>query len=286
MMAVTLGYAGAGHGSTLGRSGVFLAGVLSHRQRYSVASRASVLTQESEGIVREIEEGRCPKPDGVVVLGGGLWRSNESPWGEIPPWAVRRLDGAAEVYRRGKADRIMICGGGSPHGLPMLHPTTGQVVHEGTAYAEYLIGEHHVPARDVLKEVSSYDTVGNGYFSAMIHAIPSGWKSAAVVTSEFHMPRSKAIFQKVYALVEASLGVSVSLSFITVRDDGLFSENSDALEVRRQKEMKSMETWEKNTSHMTTLEEFHAWMYATHVCYSCSKQDQFGIEDGSLKGTY
>lgn len=285
MMAVTIGY-GAGHRSTLGRSSLLLAGVLSHRRRCSLASRASVLTHDAEGIVRDIEEGRRPKPDGVIVLGGGLWRSTESPWGEIPPWALRRLDGAADVYRRSGADTIMICGGGSPHGLPMIHPKTGQVVHEGTAYAEYLIGQQHVPARDVLKEVSSYDTVGNGYFSAMIHAVPSGWRNAAVVTSEFHMPRSKAIFDKVYSLVEASLGVSVSLSFITVPDDGLFTENRDALEVRRQKEKKSIEVWEKNTHHMTTLQEFHAWMYATHVCYSCSKQDEFGIEDKSLKGTY
>jgi hypothetical protein len=48
-----------------------------------------------------------------------------------------------------------------------------------------------LPATSILKEVSSFDTIGNGYFSATIHALPQRWKAIAVITSEFHMPRSK-----------------------------------------------------------------------------------------------
>ncbi len=33
-----------------------------------------------------------------------------------------------------------------------------------------------VPAKHVLKEVSSYDTVGNAYFSLVIHALPADWR--------------------------------------------------------------------------------------------------------------
>ena len=28
----------------------------------------------------------------------------------------------------------------------------------------------------LLKEASSYDTIGNGFFAATIHAIPAGWR--------------------------------------------------------------------------------------------------------------
>lgn len=35
-----------------------------------------------------------------------------------------------------------------------------------------------VPAKNLLKEVSSYDTVGNAYFFLVIHALPAGWRSA------------------------------------------------------------------------------------------------------------
>ena len=35
-----------------------------------------------------------------------------------------------------------------------------------------------IPAKNLLKEVSSYDTVGNAYFCLVIHALPAGWRSA------------------------------------------------------------------------------------------------------------
>lgn len=231
--------------------------------------------------------------DAVIVLGGGLRISkNAAPLGDIPPWAVRRLDGAAQLWSRCSAGtNIAISGGGSPHGLPVIHPDTGQVVHEGTAYADYLMQSHGIPALSILKESSSYDTVGNGYFSAMIHAVPSGWKRIAVVTSEFHMPRSRAIFEKVYSLVNESFFQEddrIRLTFASVKDDGIF-ENPHVLEVRKGKELSSMETWERNMKSITSLHDFHNWFYATHVCYSCSKQDEFGIErdgDASLKESY
>ena len=178
--------------------------------------------------------------DAIVVLGGGLWKAKE-----IPPWAERRLDGAALLRAaHPPGPSIVICGGGSPHGLPVLEESTGQVVHEGTAYAEYLMDIWGVPASCILKESSSYDTVGNGYFSAMIHAVPAGWKRVAVVTSDFHMPRSRAIFEKVYGLVERSLGVRIELEFVSVTDAGVVEDK--VREVRVEKEAKSVATWRKN----------------------------------------
>lgn len=44
-------------------------------------------------------------------------------------------------------------------------------------------------------QVSSYDTVGNAYFCFSIHAVPAGWRCLAVVTSQFHMPRSEQLFR-------------------------------------------------------------------------------------------
>jgi len=33
-----------------------------------------------------------------------------------------------------------------------------------------------IPAEAILKEVSSFDTVGNSYFAATIHALPAEWR--------------------------------------------------------------------------------------------------------------
>lgn len=124
---------------------------------------------------------------------------------------------------------------GTPHKAPVLN-STGYVVHEATAIASGLL-ERGVPAQSQLKEVrqsfetghartqqrlqprscthsapspsprplpllcaqiSSYDTVGNAYYSLTIHALPAGWSSLAVITSEFHMLRTQALFSHIY----------------------------------------------------------------------------------------
>jgi hypothetical protein len=63
-----------------------------------------------------------------------------------------------------------------------------------------------VPPSHLLKESQSYDTVGNAYFSLTIHALPAGWRRLAVVTSAFHMGRTKAIFDHCYGLIGALEG--------------------------------------------------------------------------------
>lgn len=70
----------------------------------------------------------------------------------------------------------------------------------------------NVESKQLLRETSSYDTIGNGYFAAAIHAIPRRWQSIMVITSAFHMPRSQAIFEKVFGLVEKDLGLRCFLS--------------------------------------------------------------------------
>lgn len=254
--------------------------------------------------------------DAIIVLGGGLRRRNKMDTkGEIPAWACRRLDAAAYVYNTmaktatppmtgmqqpkysdkimgDKKPYIVISGGGSPHGLPVIGES-GQVVHEGTAYAEYLMEQHGIPASMIFKESSSYDTVGNAYFSAVIHTFPRKWKNVAVITSDFHMARSKAIFETVYRLATATLDCGgadrrgVNLVFLSASDDGLFTE--DILHARIEKEMDSKRKWEENTGGMKTLPEFHAWLYQTHMCYAVSRQGEFGRQDDlsdKLKGTY
>ena len=128
-------------------------------------------------------------------LGGGLL-----PGGGLPEWVVRRLEGCRHLYlqqqhleaqkllqqpgaqqqqlRRwvGAGPPIVLLGAGTPHKPAVLDPA-GYVLHESTAYAAYLMS-HGVPAGDLLKEAQSYDTVGNAYFSLVIHSLPAGWRCA------------------------------------------------------------------------------------------------------------
>lgn len=94
---------------------------------------------------------------------------------------------------------------GTPHKPPVLSDS-GYCTFESIACADYLMAQN-VPAQQLLRETSSFDTIGNGYFAATIHAVPRRWRQLMVVTSDFHMPRSQAIFQKVFELVESDLGI-------------------------------------------------------------------------------
>jgi hypothetical protein len=64
-----------------------------------------------------------------------------------------------------------------------------------------------VPAspQPLLQEVASFDTVGNAYMSLCIHANPAAWRRIAVVTSDFHMPRSRALFADLFRLAGQSI---------------------------------------------------------------------------------
>ena len=85
---------------------------------------------------------------------------------------------------------------GTLHKPPLL-TKQGFPIFEGPSCADQLL-LLGVPATKLLKETSSYDTVGNAYFSATIHAWPLGWRNIAVVTSAFHMPRTQEIFKQVF----------------------------------------------------------------------------------------
>ena len=61
------------------------------------------------------------------------------------------------------------------------------------AYAERL----GVPREAILLEEESVDTIGNAYFVLRRFLEPNGWTSLRVVTSDFHVPRTTWVFQKV-----------------------------------------------------------------------------------------
>jgi uncharacterized SAM-binding protein YcdF (DUF218 family) len=92
---------------------------------------------------------------------------------------------------------------GTPHKTPIFS-RTGFCEFESMTGAAYMMHQG-IPAEKMLRETASYDTIGNAFFSATIHAIPCAWRRIAVVTSAFHMPRTKAIFDKVFTLVDKAL---------------------------------------------------------------------------------
>ncbi|PNH10615.1 hypothetical protein TSOC_002646 [Tetrabaena socialis] len=196
--------------------------------------------------------------DAIVVLAGGQ-TGPES----LPEWVERRLDAALSLQRlHARPCPVLLLGGGTPHKGPYLD-SRGFVIHESSACAAYLVARGADPAT-LLKEVSSYDTVGNAYFSLTIHALPAGWRRVAVVTSDFHMPRTASLFDAMFELL-----------YVATSDAGVFE--PEVLQIRKDKEAAARLSWLRTASGLTSLRQLHAWLHDTHLCYAVRRQHEFGV---------
>ncbi len=111
--------------------------------------------------------------DCIVVLGAKV-----HPDGSLSRTLQWRCDRAYEVWRTGLAGEIIVCGG---RGADEPHS-------EADAMAARL-RELGVPDGRVAREDSSEDTVENLRRAGQIMAA-RGWRTAAIVTSDYHLQRA------------------------------------------------------------------------------------------------
>ena len=165
-----------------------------------------------------------PDFDAVLIPGGGLTDS-----GELPPYAIARLDRALAH----SAAYFIPLSAGTPHRPPPLD-ARGYPIYEAMPAARYL-REHGIPERRILAETFSYDTIGNAFFTRTVHADPRGLRRLHVITSEFHMARTEAIFRWVFGLGPSG---GHHLSFEASGNAGI---SHQALEHRAAKERASLD---------------------------------------------
>lgn len=79
-------------------------------------------------------------------------------------------------------------------------------------------------------------------------------------------------------LIVVSCLCRFELDFFAVSDDGIFSQ--DVLEGRLEKEATSLAAWVKNKSRFQHLADFHKWLHETHLCYSVTRQSEYGLQEG------
>ena len=140
----------------------------------------------------------------IAVLGGGL-----TDQGLVPPHTELRLQKAVELYRHHEqlipnSAVIITLSGGTPHKPPPVDKR-GFPVWEAAAAARRLIALG-VPAHHILEENFSLDTVGNAYFLRAVHLDPAGFNQLLVITNNWHMPRTRAIFSHILSLPARSSG--------------------------------------------------------------------------------
>jgi hypothetical protein len=197
--------------------------------------------------------GFVDKFDAIMIPGGGVRAG-----GRLPAWTERRLERALE---RQSGEYLLTLSAGTPH-RPAPVDSRGYQMHESRVAAEYLLRRGADPAR-VLFETCSLDTVGNAYFSLAIHVLPRRWRSLLVITSEFHFERTREAFEWVYGL--AGAGGPYQLQFEAVSDAGL---DETLLAARIRKEREGLRALRTVMPRISTLAEFHSWLFAEHTAYA------------------
>jgi hypothetical protein len=195
--------------------------------------------------------------DAILIPGGGLTAS-----GELLPFVVPRLDRAVAH----SADFYIPLSAGTPH-LPPPRDRHGYPVFEAISAARYL-NQRSVPRERILAEISSYDTIGNAFFARALHTDPRGLRRLLVVNSDFHMPRTEAIFRWVFSVTPDR---GYELTFECVGNLGL-SETS--LAVRADRERGSLEVVRDLALRILTFADLHQWIYTRHPAYAWFLRDE------------
>lgn len=191
--------------------------------------------------------------DVIIVLAGGIKENYV-----LHEWTKRRIDITIDLYKS-KKTKILCSGGGTYHVKPLLNDH-GYVIHESTACAKYMI-ENGVNKKDIYKEWSSYDTIGNAYFTFTNFIVPMKIKKAVIVTSDFHINRTKLLFNWMKLLFDQN----VFFDYVVANDIGLEKE----LEHRIIREKESCDNIKNNLQKkISSVSDFVKWFFEEHKCYS------------------
>jgi hypothetical protein len=193
-----------------------------------------------------------PHWDAIAIPGGGVREG-----GELPPWVKARFDRAIAMAQ---GEWMMPLSAGTVHRPPPLDQWGFPIV-EASAGAAYLI-ERGVRPERILREASSLDTIGNAFFTRMIHGVPRGIRRLLVITSEFHLPRTAAIFHWIFEL--RGPGRATGLGFEGAPNAGM---DEGALAARVAKERASLEGVRQLAGRLRTLDQVHQWLFTEHAAY-------------------
>jgi|YNPNPStandDraft_1061719.scaffolds.fasta_scaffold00437_13 hypothetical protein len=197
-----------------------------------------------------------PAYDAILIPGGGVRTG-----GELPPWSIARLQRALEMEN---GELFITLSAGSVHVPPPLDED-GFPILESLAAARYLLS-HGIPSERILTETCSLDTIGNAFFARLLHVEPLHLRRLAVITSEFHMPRTAFIFRWVFSLDVPPEGYE--LHFETTPNCGM---DSETLAARQKKEAQSLKLARAVSQTIDSMTALHRWLFNEHHAYAVGK---------------
>ena len=129
------------------------------------------------------------------------------------------------------------------------------------------------------------------YFLRAIHITPGRFKTLYIITNNWHMPRTKSIFTKVFSLPEHTILTSdnnidnifswfflnsntVAPPPITLKFEEVSAgiDDKDTLAARLSREVQSLESFNTNVAPLwNTFQELHLWLYKQHDAYRAQR---------------
>lgn len=191
--------------------------------------------------------------DAILVLGGGRPIKRSLP----PPWVTSRCDLAAEAHKKLNLPPILTLSAGTAHADQLLNDR-GLPVWESEASALYLISNHEMPTEKIFMETSSYDTIGSAYFARTSFCQVFGWKKLLIITSQFHMSRSRAVFDWVFNApsTEGAVNPGYELMYLESPNTGLGEEILNARLEREEIGRKRVESQERKYDTLLKILKF------------------------------
>lgn len=202
------------------------------------------------------------------------------------------------MHRINHSSKVICLSAGTAHVPQFILSHTGLPLWESTASAAYLLHHptHPVPADNVFVETTSYDTISNAFFARTVmtdimiqedHIICSNDNTSPktkctqrvlVVTNEFHVGRSKAIFDWIFEAPSSSSSSTLEFNndhqeyemfYLSCNNVGLTPE---AIDARKAHELRGeMNVRTKLSVQYKTLHGVWKFLTKEHDFYSASK---------------
>jgi uncharacterized SAM-binding protein YcdF (DUF218 family) len=151
--------------------------------------------------------------DAIIILGGST-----HPDGSLRDIPKQRVEEGVRLAQEGVAPRIIMSGGYS-----FWLDEKGEVpaISEAESMRNYALslGIH---AEQIFLEKKSKDTLGNAYYTKIDFLEKNAWRDIIIVTSDFHIDRTRFLFNTV-------LGPKYTLEYVSVPTD-MSQEQRDSFE--------------------------------------------------------
>lgn len=123
-------------------------------------------------------------PDALIVLANQMDSS-----GVLNDESKSRAILAVEIFKKRNIPRLVTCGWAYRSDCN---------IEIAKAFKDYITQSLGISPERIITELKSRDTVGDAYFTKINLAIPCSWRRVCIVTSDYHLRRTREIFRFIY----------------------------------------------------------------------------------------